>query len=85
MNQQISLARTGKLDQAMAIAGQVDEILSQVDSKQRAEIASDTVIRDLYNQLGLIISAEKNETATELSGIRKGKNTLRAYKDISSR
>ena len=83
LNQQLSLARTGKLDEAMALADEVDLLLSRADRKQLEKIWTEGPIRGLHDQLCLMISVAKNEAANELKGVRKGKNSLRAYKGAS--
>jgi hypothetical protein len=83
LNQQLSLARTGKMDEVMTSADKVDQLLSRADRKQLEKIRSDSSIRGLYDQLCLTVGAAKQETAAELERIRKGKNSLRAYKGIS--
>ena len=83
LSRQLALARGGKLDEVMTLAGEIDQLLSRADHKQLERIWTEGSIRGLYDELGLIIGTAKQETAEELKRIKKGKNSLRAYKGIS--
>jgi len=83
LSRQLALARRGKLDEVMTLAGSVDQLLSQANRKQLEKIWTEGSIRGLYDEIRLILGAAKGEVATELAGIRKGRNSLRAYKGIS--
>ena len=82
LNQQVALARTGKIEQAMALADEVDQLLSHADPKQLKQISSAGPIRALHDELRLMITLAKNESADSLKGINKGKTSLRAYKGL---
>jgi hypothetical protein len=82
LNQQISLAKTGKIEQTVALAEQVDQLLSHADPKQLKQIWTDGPIRGRYDELAIIIALAKSEAADSLKGINKGKTSLRAYKGL---
>jgi hypothetical protein len=85
LSEQVSLARRGKLDEAVLLVEQSDRLLAQADGKQLEKIWTAGPIKGLYDELRLIIDVAKREVADELKGIRKGTNVLRAYKGISCR
>ena len=85
LSEQVSLARRGKLGEAMELAGEADQILSRANREQLEKIWSETPIRGLYDELCLMIAAAKSQAAGELAKTRNGKRTMRAYKDISRR
>lgn len=85
LSRQISLARSGKLDEVLTLADETDQLLSRADLKQIESVWTKGPIKDLYDELRLILCAAKREAADELEGVRKGKTSLRAYKSASRR
>ncbi|MCP4377242.1 MAG: hypothetical protein GY794_13835 [bacterium] len=83
LNQQIVLARSGKLDEVMTLIGKIDQLISQYNPQQLKNIWAKDSIRSLHDELRLIIEAIKSEVSKEVDGIRKGKTSLRAYKSFS--
>jgi len=83
LTKQVSLARRGKVDEVLTLAGEIDQLMCRADRKQLREVWSESPIRGLYDELQLIFGAAKGEVAGELDGVRKGKTSLRAYKNIS--
>lgn len=83
LSRQVSLARRGKADEVLTLAGEIDRLLCRANRKQLENIWAKSSIRGLYDELCLIFSAAKREVASELEGVRKGRNSLRAYKGVS--
>ena len=80
LNQQISLVKSGKLDEAMGLADKVDQLLSRADQTQLKQISDEGEVRRLHDELYLMIGIAKTEASAELKGLHKGKNILRVYK-----
>ncbi len=83
LSEQISLAKRGKVDEVLTLVGKIDELLCRADRKQLEKIWAKGSIRGLYDELCLILRAARGEVAGELAGVRKGRKSLRAYKDAS--
>jgi hypothetical protein len=83
LNQQIVLARSGKLDEVMTLIGKIDQLISHCDNQQIKTIWAKDSIRSLHDELRLIIEAVKCEVSGEMDGLKKGKSSLRAYKSFS--
>jgi len=83
LSRQVSLARRGKVDEVLALAGEIDHLLCRANRNQLEEIWAKGPVRALYDELSLIFGAAKREVAGELERVRKGKTSLRAYKNIS--
>ncbi len=83
LSEQISLAKRGKVDEVVTLAGKIDQLLCRADRKQLEKIWAKGPIRGLYDELCLILSAARGEVAGELAAVRKGRNSLRAYKNVS--
>lgn len=75
--------RNYDLDGAMALAEEANNLALQIGSVgvlERPEFSEDKErIKRLYNEIGLIISSERQEVADKLQTIRKGIKTLGAY------
>ncbi len=86
LEEQVSLARNGKHEEVESLVARVDELLTELsdcpmllrDNEQCERI------RQLYNELCLMLTAQKSELAGRLRKIQTGKNSLRAYRDASS-
>lgn len=85
LSRQVSLARRGKVDEVLTLAGKIDRLLSRANRKHLEKIWAKSAIRSLYDELCLILGAAKHEVADELERVRKGKSSLRAYKGVSRR
>jgi len=85
LSKQVSLARRGKVDEVLTLAGKTDHLLSRANRNQLGEIWAKGPVRGLYDELSLIFGVAKREVAGELEGVRKGRTSLRAYKNVSRR
>ena len=84
LSEQISLARSGKIEAVETLAGEIDRILGRADRKQLERIRPQrSRIEGLHRELCLMLGAARREVADELGRVRTGKNSLRAYKNAS--
>lgn len=85
LTQQVELARAGKLDEVMTLAGKVDELLHHADPKELQSALADGAVRALHDKLSLMIGAAKSDAAREMEKVGKGRNSLQAYKTTYNR
>jgi len=87
LTEQVSLARNGKVEGVLTLAGKIDRMLHRADHRQLERIWTQRgPVRKLHNELCLMFGAAKREVADELGRLRTGKNLLQAYKkDVSHR
>lgn len=84
LSEQVSLARKGKVEAVLTLAGKIDRLLRRADRKQLERIRPQRDrIQSLHNELCLMLGAARREVADELGRVRTGKNSLRAYKNAS--
>ena len=83
LSQQVALARRGKVDEVLELADKIDQLLRQANRKHLEMIWAKGPARGMYDELCFILGAAKCKTAGEMEGVRKGKNSLRAYKNAS--
>jgi len=81
--EQLSLAGKGQFEQIAAMMPRVEHYLSEAstcESPEGNEEAADR-IRELYDQLRLVLAATKQELWQDLRKIRLGRSSVRAYLD----
>ena len=85
LNEQNNLARQGKLRRVQALcerAGGLIEELSRSDILESEEFAPQRrQLADMYENLRLTLSDQRDQTAKELDRIRKGRKTIGVYRD----
>ncbi len=85
LSEQHNLARQGKLRRVQALCertGSLVEELSRSGVLESDEFAAQRrQLADLYENLRLTLSDQRDQTAKELGRIRKGRKTIGAYRD----
>ena len=85
LRQQISLAKKGKVSEAIVLAEKTDRLLQRADRRELGRIWAQGPVRNLYDELCLILDVARRGAADELGRVRMGKNSLRAYASNSRR
>ena len=85
LRRQISLAKNGKVAEAIVLAEKIDRLLHRADRQELGRIWAQGPIKSLYDEFCLILGVARSEVANELERVRTGKHSLRAYAGISHR
>ena len=85
LEKQIELARRGNIVEVEALSEQAGSVFVEVARTGLLELAEfknrREQLRKLHKSLCLTITAQKADIAQKLSNIRKGKKTLKTYRD----
>ena len=83
LNRQLSAARRGGFSETEQLSRKINDLALRIgpDDNPDSETAEKIKkIKKMFEQMEIILSAQTVETADELSNIRKGRKTIRAYK-----
>jgi C4-dicarboxylate-specific signal transduction histidine kinase len=85
LNEQNNLARQGKLRRVQALCERTGSLIGELSRSgilESAEFAPQRrQLADMYENLRLILSDQRDQAAKELDRIRKGRKTIRVYRD----
>ncbi|MCK4625640.1 MAG: hypothetical protein KAV00_10045 [Phycisphaerae bacterium] len=86
LEEQVRFARNGKAEEVSSLMTRVDELLAELSACPSLPRDNEQCehIRRLYNELCLMLTAQKSELSERLKKMHTGKNSLRAYRSASS-
>ncbi len=80
--QQVRLAKSGESEKAAALTDEAERLLDGISRLAvPADRATGRRICRLYDELCLTFATEKSQLAEKLTRLRKGKKSLRVYRD----
>ena len=85
LEKQIELARQGNINEIEVLSKQANSLVGKIARSgvlESSEFKSQCEqLRKLYQDLCLALTAQQAETAEELSRVRKGKKSIKAYRN----
>ncbi len=89
LEKQLDRARRGSFTDMERLAAKCEPLVEKITQARLLERPEYKVSREhlaeLYHQLQLVLSAQKNVTAEKLGSIRKSKRVVSAYRDNAHR
>lgn len=80
--QQVRLAKSGESEKAAALTDEAERLLDGISRLAvPADRATGQRIYRLYKELCLTFAAEKSQVAEKLARLKKGRKSLRVYRD----
>ncbi|RKY23568.1 MAG: hypothetical protein DRP62_05660 [Planctomycetota bacterium] len=88
LERQIELARQGKIDEVGVLSGQASSLVEKLAGQGLFELADPVLntgqrerIAELYRDLCLILTNQKQNAGEQLNRLRKGKKAIGAYRN----